>query len=295
MHTGIAVGFLASIVTIIGFFGIHPPEQAKKDSPKHGQSEAGKQSEPPKMRGNSLTSTGPAKSRGIGTFHLEGGFPTGQSFISRDPLPISDHPGTAVLVRPGGGEETLREAVVVASVEMNQSVSVWRKGSQFIRGVRFVADRPILRLSGGGIKAIDVELDSNGRIRSDIVWPVNGMFTTAEFLGPVRIGSLDLGGGIVFGESGAAEATKTLPVTFKLSVPKPGEVLAEFKADFQFPTGSPEARYVVVYAEAPSHEVAASWSAQLSRGGPTTVRDDRADLFDRGLYALKILYSSNPQ
>jgi hypothetical protein len=290
-HIGAVVGLAAAVVTIIGFFGIHPASEKPKKIEAPAKRDESARSEPPKS--NPPVSTGAAKSRGIGTFRLDGGFPAGQSFIAKTPLPASDTPGAIVLGKPGGGDESLRDAVVVAPVEMNQSVGVWRKGLQLLRGVKFTADKPTLRLSGPGVKTLDVPVDGSGRLGEDIIWPITAMFTTAEFAGPVQLGNLDLVGGLSFGDKDAPDQGKTLPLHFSMNIPKPGEVLAEFKGEFQFVGGSGDRRFVVIQVQSASNDTIAAWSTEINRFGPTILRDDRAALLDRGPYALKILYSSS--
>lgn len=292
-HTVALCAFAAAVISIIGFFGIKPPTA----TPASKKSETPSTPTPPKKPAGFAAGVAESdrKPGEIGTFHLDGGFDPGEPMISKAPLAASSDSTTVTLLHPNGKEESLQDTKVVLPVETNQSVSVWRKGRQFVRGIRFPDSSPHLTLKGEGMASVDVPTDADGRLQVNVVWPVNKSFITVEFAGPIQLAGLTLDGGLAIGQSEPLEITNVLPSHFSLNVPKPGEVLSEFKGEFRYPAGTDERRYVVVQAFASSDQPVTAWSAEFNHFGPTVVRRTKGGVFDRGFTALKVLYSREPE
>ncbi|HWA83265.1 MAG TPA: hypothetical protein VG820_07535 [Fimbriimonadaceae bacterium] len=295
-HTLSVTGLLAAIVSIIGFFGIHPPS-APPETPKPPKAAKPETDAKPRPSletnlSGSPKADSPASAphpKGIGTLHLDGQFTTGQAMLSTDAIAQATGVSAPLTLKDSKSArlETVTGAMVPVGVEANHLVCVWRKGTQFVHGLRMAAATPHVHLTTSGLDDVDVPTDADGRLNQTLIWPADRMFSTIQFAGPVEIDGHRLDGGISFGDL-------ALPSRFSLDLPKPGEILAAIKGEFSYPAGN-EGRFVVVEAVPAGNETPIRWSVALRGGDPTPLRSMEGGTVDKGLYAIRVLCSQSPK
>lgn len=304
-HTLSITGLLAAVVSIISFFGFHPSTNSTPQTPSTPTVKNAKTNviEPLGLapgRKNDPPDSTPAKSphtKGIGTLHLDGGFTSGQPMLSTDAIAQANGVAAPLTLKDSKSArlETVTGAMVPIAVEPNHLVCIWRKGTQFVHGLRLNATTPHIHLTATGNAGVDVPTDADGRLNQTLVWPADRMFTTVEFTGPVQIDGHTLDGGVTFGDLDTQEAGATLPTRFSLDIPKPGEIRAAIKGDFTYPAGGNGTRYLVVQEVPAPNEAPISWSTELRRSDSTPLRSTKEGLVDKGLYSIRVLCSKSSQ
>jgi|GEM_PF-4624007 len=289
-HTLSVFGLLAAVVTIISFLGFHPSNQAEKPKP---------QSPSPKVEAATHKETPPVtpvvgkapKSNGTGTLHLDGGFSGGRPMLTTEAVQAGTQTAPLALTNSKTGRiEKIDNALAPLPIEAKHPVAVWDKGTRFVRGIRLTAANPRIHLAGAGLPGVDIPTDADGRLETTLVWPLDRMFTSVEYVGPVEISPLTLDKGVVFGDPDSQETGKTLPTRFSVDVPRPGEIMGAARGSFTYPTPS-DTRYVVIQALSQSSSATATWTTPIDASGSATLSDMRSDLFNKELAGIRVFYS----
>lgn len=283
--------FLAAVVTIIGYFGIHPSIPTPvKPPPKSPQAPTVTDTDPPKTDLTQPDTNGAPPSKvGPGTFHLDGGFGRGQAMMTKDALAASQTLTSLTLTNSANNkEEKISEVLVAYPIDAGHAVGLWRKGMRFVNGIQLAGPRHI-RLGGAGFESIEIPTDDSGRLQVNVVWPLANMFLEVEYPGPVKVrGGPELSS-LLFGDSKTAESGKTLPVEFSFDIPKTGEVIGAIKGQLVYQGGGH--RLATIEAGSSGSEPPITWNAEADSAGKAVLRSSKADLVRQGISSLKILYS----
>ncbi len=302
-HTLSIVALVAAIVTIVSFFGFHP-QSADKQSTKARQNQEGASSQAPNVPkissgldtphgGNSDSDTKPPKSNGTGTVHLEGGFSVGQPMLTTTAAAGADSLQTLVLKNPKTGKtDEMKEVDLRVAVDQNHLIALWRKGARFVRGIRLSSDKPHIHVSGPGLPDADIPVDADGKLLANLAWPMDRLFTSIEYAGPLTLSGLDFDGGLLLGDPRSDEFGKTLPSRFSIDIPRPGEILGAIKGDVAYPTPSGD-RYMLIQALSKTGDPSGAWVIPIDASGTTAIRDPRTVVVNRDVASLRIIYSKD--
>jgi hypothetical protein len=293
-HTVGICAFFAAVVTIVGYFGIHPPqakesknEPPPKTEPKTSLTTPNDHPSKPEEQSSGLQ----PKPIGPGTFHLDGGFERGQPMLTKDALNPSDDVVTLTLTNSANNkEEKLTEVRVAYAIGANQAVGLWRKGARFVKGIQLNGAH-VVRLGGQGFQSVEIPTDDSGRLQQNVVWPLANMFLQVEYAGPLRVNGGPELTSLIFGDADTGESGRTLPTRFSLDIPKTGEILGAVKGTVDYPRGSGEGRYLVVEADSSANEPPIKWSSEIDSTGKTNLRSSKGDLVRQGIATLKILHA----